>query len=160
MARPVSANAAVQNQQTPPRTPPMQHMEGGEGGGRRAGRKRAGRKRNKNKKDAFNDNSAEKVEENEALVQEMIKNGEVIEDDDWGLQSFVAKSLGIDSKREFVLPPNSQSSDLVNAKRRCVCCVCSSVRAALFTQRAAPLERLDGEKRGDFTPGWCKIGRN
>eukprot|EP01046_Picozoa_sp_COSAG06_P050233 COSAG06_NODE_7910_length_2335_cov_230.733453_1_plen_404_part_00 len=52
MARPVSANAAVQNQQTPPRTPPMQHMEGGEGGGRRAGRKRAGRKRNKNKKDA------------------------------------------------------------------------------------------------------------
>ena len=81
-------------------------------------------KKNKNKKDAFNDNSAEKVEENEALVQEMIKNGEVIEDDDWGLQSFVAKSLGIDSKREFVLPPNSQSSNLVNAKRRCVCCVC------------------------------------
>ena len=81
-------------------------------------------KKNKNKKDAFNDNSAEKVEENEALVQEMIKNGEIIEDDDWGLQSFVAKSLGIDSKREFVLPPNSQSSNLVNAKRRCVCCVC------------------------------------
>lgn len=81
-------------------------------------------KKNKNKKDAFNDNSAEKVEENEALVQEMIKNGEIIEDEDWGLQSFVAKSLGIDSKREFVLPPNSQSSNLVNAKRRCVCCVC------------------------------------
>ena len=81
-------------------------------------------KKNKNKKDAFNDNSAEKVEENEALVQEMIKNGEIIEDDDWGLQSFVAKSLDIDSKREFVLPPNSQSSNLVNAKRRCVCCVC------------------------------------
>jgi len=52
MARPVSANAAVQNQQTPPRTPPMQQMEGGEGGGRRAGRKRGGRKRNKNKKAA------------------------------------------------------------------------------------------------------------
>jgi hypothetical protein len=78
----------------------------------------------KNKKDAFNDNSEVSEEENEALVQEMIKNGEIIEDDDWGLQSSVAKSLGIDSKREFVLPPNSQSSNLFSAKRRCVCCVC------------------------------------
>ena len=31
-------------------------------------------------------------EENEALVEDMIKKGEIIEDDDWGLQSYVAKS--------------------------------------------------------------------
>ena len=63
-------------------------------------------------------------EENEALVQDMIKKGEIIEDDDWGLQSYVAKALGIDPKTEFALHPNSQSSNSVSAKRRCVCCVC------------------------------------
>ena len=35
---------------------------------------------------------------------------------------------------------------LVRRPSRCVRTVCSSARAALSTRRAAPLERLDGEK--------------
>jgi len=42
----------------------------------------------------------------------------------WGLQSFVATSLGIDVTKSFQLPAQINSSNLVNSKRRCVCCVC------------------------------------